>query len=121
MVLVTILIAVILGFLSGLGTGGGSLLIVWLTAAVGLSQADARIINLMFFVPSAVISTLFHWKRQSLPLGIIVSAAISGCLCAAAASYIAELWMPDALRPLLGIFLILSGLRELFYRPRNAR
>lgn len=121
MVLITILVAALLGFLSGLGTGGGSLLILWLTGIAGFSQSDARIINLLFFVPSALIATFFHEKSRKLPWGIILCAAGSGCLCAGIASYLTTLWEPDALRPLFGVFLILAGIREVFYRPRNAK
>lgn len=121
MVLITVLAGTLLGFLSGLGTGGGSLLILWLTGIAGFSQADARIINLLFFVPSAIISTFFHWKHRQLPWKIVLCAAGSGCLCAGIASYLAAFWKPDVLRPLFGIFLLIAGGRELFYRPRNAK
>lgn len=53
-------VAAILGFLAGLGVGGGSLLVLWLTLAVGMEHPQARIINLMFFIPSAVIASLFR-------------------------------------------------------------
>ena len=52
---VTLLVATILGFLTGLGVGGGSLLILWLTIVLGMDQATARGINLLFFLPAAVI------------------------------------------------------------------
>ncbi len=48
-------VAAILGFLAGLGVGGGSLLIIWLTMVVQSDQQEARLINLMFFIPSALI------------------------------------------------------------------
>ena len=45
----TILLGIILGFLSGLGTGGGSLLILWLTLVMELDPQTARAVNLLFF------------------------------------------------------------------------
>ena len=47
-------VGAILGFLSGLGVGGGSLLILWLTAVLGTEQRAAQGINLLFFLPAAV-------------------------------------------------------------------
>ena len=45
---VAIPVSVALGFLSGLGTGGGSLLILWLTLVLDVPQSEARAMNLMF-------------------------------------------------------------------------
>ena len=61
-------IATVLGFLSGLGTGGGSILILWLTMAANMAQAEARAINLLFFLPSAAISCILRWKSGNLPI-----------------------------------------------------
>ena len=44
--LVPISIATLLGFLAGMGVGGGSLLLLWLTQVVVLPQSQARILNL---------------------------------------------------------------------------
>lgn len=72
---VCILVGTVLGFLSGLGIGGGSLLILWLTAAVSMDQRMAQGVNLLFFLPAALTGLLFHsrhgaWhgKRRCRPL-----------------------------------------------------
>ena len=46
--MVTLLVGTALGFLTGLGVGGGSLLMVWLTAVLGMDTLTARSINLLF-------------------------------------------------------------------------
>ena len=51
-----LLVGTVLGFLTGLGVGGGSLLILWLNIALGMEQSVARGINLLFFLPSALIA-----------------------------------------------------------------
>ena len=43
----------LLGFLAGLGTGGGSLLLLWLTLIIGNESETARTINLLFFLTAA--------------------------------------------------------------------
>lgn len=63
-----IAISTLLGFLSGLGVGGGSLLILWLTLVLNMDQPMARTINLLFFIPSAIITSLFRWKQGALDL-----------------------------------------------------
>ena len=51
------------GFLSGLGVGGGSLLMLWLTTVIHMDYAVAKTVNLLFFLPTALIATLFHKKQ----------------------------------------------------------
>ena len=41
------------GLLSGLGIGGGTLLMVWMTGVAALPQQTAQGINLLYFLPSA--------------------------------------------------------------------
>ena len=117
----TVPVAVVLGFLAGLGVGGGSLLMLWLTIAVGMEYADARFINLLFFLPSAFIATLFHRKQGSVNIKKILPAMIAGCVFAALFSYIGKQIDTSLIKKFFGGLLLFTGLRELFYRPRNAK
>ncbi len=118
---ITLPVAVILGFLAGLGVGGGSLLMLWLTLAVGIGYEQARTINLLFFLPSALIATLFHRKQGSVNLRKILPAIAAGCIAAAFFSYIGTRIDTTLLKKCFGGLLLVTGLRELFYRPRNAK
>lgn len=113
------MVGVILGFLSGLGVGGGSLLLLWLTLVMGMSQPDARIINLLFFIPSALISCLFRWKQGVLHPRTAVIPIIAGLAGAYWGNKIGAGMDLALSRKLLGGFFLLCSLRELFYRPRN--
>ena len=79
---VTLCIASILGFLAGLGVGGGSLLILWLTVVLGMEPTTARSINLLFFLPAAAVSCLFRWRQGKLDLKTTLPALLSGCVAA---------------------------------------
>ena len=114
-------VAAILGFLAGLGVGGGSLLMLWLTAVVNMEYADARTINLLFFLPSALIATLFHRKQGSVKFKKILPAVIWGCIAAVLFSILGSRIDTTLLKKLFGGLLVFTGLRELFYRPRNAK
>lgn len=114
-------VAILLGFLAGLGVGGGSLLMLWLTMAVGMDYSNARIINLLFFLPSAAIATLFHWKQGSVKPGKILPAILWGCAAAALFSVVGNRMDTELIKKFFGGLLILTGLRELFYRPRKAK
>ena len=117
--LFTLLFSTILGFLSGIGVGGGSLLILWLTIVLDMPQTVARGINLLFFIPSALISCLFRWRQGNLNWKTVTPAIISGCISAAVFSWI-SVWINTALlKKLFGILLLLTGLRELLYKPQK--
>ncbi len=112
-------VAAVLGFLAGLGVGGGSLLVLWLTLVLGMDHPKARIINLMFFIPCAIISCLFRWKHGSLNFKKILPAIVAGCISAGAFSFFSRHLELDALKKLFGILLLITGIRELFYKPKN--
>ena len=119
--LISFLVASALGFLAGLGVGGGSLLLLWLTQVVHIPQAQAKILNLLFFLPAAIISTLFHRKQKITRPEIVRPGIIAGCAAAAFISILGKGWDVELIKQLLGGLLIVTGLREICYRPRNAR
>ncbi len=116
---VSVAAGILLGFLSGLGIGGGSLLILWLTMAVGLESGTAQTINLMFFLTAAGTVTLFRWHDGTLPFRQILPAAIAGCLSAGIFTLISQSIHPELLKKCFGVLLLFTGVRELFYRPRK--
>ena len=118
---VIIIVGTLLGFLSGLGIGGGSLLIIWLTVILGMDHTSARSINLLFFLPSALIACIFRWKQGAIRWKKILPAMVSGCIAAALFSWLGGMFQIELLKKLFGGLLILTGLRELFYRPREFR
>jgi len=117
----TIPVAIVLGFLAGLGVGGGSLLMLWLVVITGMDHPQARIINLLFFLPSALIATLFHKKQGRVKLRKLVPAILWGCISAGVFSYIGKQTDTTMLKKCFGGLLLITGVRELFYRPRKAK
>ena len=117
---VVIAVGAVLGFLAGIGVGGGSLLILWLTLVLGIPQPQARILNLMFFIPSAVVACLFRWKQGKLDMKKILPAIIAGCVAAAVFSLIGQRLDTSLLKKLFGGLLLITGIRELLYQPRKS-
>lgn len=119
--LVPLLISTLLGFLAGMGVGGGSLLLLWLTQVVGMAQSQARILNLLFFLPAAIVATLFRKKEKITRPDITRPGIIAGCISALLFSLIGRQLNLEIMKKLLGGLLILTGLREIFYRTRKAK
>lgn len=111
-------VGTVLGVLTGLGIGGGSLLILWLTMVLGIEQPIARGINLLFFLPSAIISCFFRMKQGRVMIRTILPAVIAGCTAAAVFSWLGTSMDTELLKKLFGVLLILTGLREVFYKPK---
>ena len=116
-----VLVGTVLGTLSGLGVGGGSLLLLWLSVVLDFPQEQARLMNLMFFIPCALSASLFHFRqgKLNLPMTVItVTAGLAGAL-------LGNLWRQnldlEMLRKAFGVLFILCGIRELGYRPRELR
>lgn len=115
---VALIVGTLLGFLTGLGVGGGSLLILWLTLVLEMSQTDARGINLLFFLPSAAISCYLRWRQGAVTLKKILPAIFAGCAAAAVFSLISTRIDLEILKKLFGVLLLATGIRELCYRPK---
>lgn len=112
-----VLVGTILGTLSGLGTGGGSLLILYLTLVLNTPQPQARAINLLFFMPSALIACLFRLRQGRLDIKKVLPAIIAGSASAAIFSYFSANWDTEILQKLFGGLLLFTGARELLYKP----
>ena len=110
-----------LGFLSGLGTGGGSLLLLWLTLVMDMDPQTARTINLMFFIPAAVSSSALRLCRGGISFQKIILPALAGCISAAVLAIAGSHMDTEHLKKAFGILLIFTGIRELLYKPQRLR
>lgn len=118
---VCVIVGTVLGALAGLGVGGGSLLMLWLTLVLEMPQSQARLINLLFFLPAAIVSSVFRCRQGRLKIKTILPAIIAGCIAAGVGTLVGKVLDLTLLRKLFGVLLLATGFRELLYRPRNAR
>ena len=116
---VTLLVGTALGFLTGLGVGGGSLLMVWMTAVLGMDSITARSINLLFFLPGAAIAILFRKRQGKIQWKNVLPPALAGCIAAAVCSIFSTAVDNSWLQKIFGVILIMTGLREIFWKPKR--
>ena len=102
------------GIISGFGIGGGTILMVYLTAILSMPQLKAQGINLLYFLPTAAAALVIHRKNRYLEKTAILPAIIGGCISAAVFSFIAMYLDTGLLKKLFGGFLIVTGLTEVF-------
>ncbi len=61
-----IIIGLISGIISGLGMGGGTILILFLTLFANIEQHIAQATNVIFFVPTAIAAIIIFIKNKKI-------------------------------------------------------
>ena len=107
------------GVLSGFGVGGGTLLLIYMTAFAGVEQHLAQGINLLYFLPAALLALPAHRKNGYLDMKALPWLIGSGLVCAALAAWLSAGLEVTLLRKLFGGFLAVVGLHEIFSKVRS--
>lgn len=114
--LISLVIGTLLGFLSGLGIGGGSLLILWLTMVAGMEQQTARTVNLLFFLPAAVVACYYRKKQGTLDIMKMLPAISAGCIGAVLGTRLSGNLDTSLLKKGFGVLLLVTGFREVLWK-----
>ena len=110
------------GVLSGFGVGGGTLLLIYMTAFAGVEQHLAQGINLLYFLPTAATALPAHIKNGYVDRSAALPAILAGLAAAGLCAWVASGLDTGLLRRCFGGFLLVVGLRELFRKsPPTAR
>ena len=112
--LLAALAGAITGVLSGFGVGGGTLLLIYLTAFAGMEQTMAQGINLLYFLPAAATALPSHIKNGYIEKKTALFAIGAGLACSAIAAWVATALDVELLRKCFGVFLLYIGITELF-------
>ena len=80
------LLAILSGVIAGMGMGGGTLLIPFLTLILGVPQKIAQITNLLAFVPMAIITFFIYLKKKMIDFSYSWIIIISACVTSAMGS-----------------------------------
>ena len=119
--LIALLAGAATGVLSAFGIGGGSLLLIYLTALAGVGQHQAQGINLLYFLPAAAAALPAHRKNGLLEKKTILPAILAGLITSALAAWFSNGLDTGILRKLFGLFLLYIGLRELFHKDKDSK
>ncbi len=111
--MIIFLIGIAAGVLGGMGIGGGTILIPSLIILMNVNQHLAQSVNLISFIPAAIIALAFHFKNKNIEKSIIKYLIFSGVVGAALGSLIAVKLNPIILKKLFGLFLFIMGLLEI--------
>lgn len=110
--IITLIGAFISGCISGMGLGGGMILIPILIMS-GIMQKEAQLINLFCYVPVSLASTALNIKNKTLNTKIYKYIFLCGIIGAALGAMISIKLSPKLLKKIIGIFMIFLGIYEI--------
>lgn len=106
------LFGVVTGAAAGLlGVGGGTLMVPFLTLAVGLSQHEAEATSLLVVLPTAVVASIVLRRRGVGDLGVALRLGTLGAAGSVVGALAALALPSDVLRYIFGGFLLLVSVR----------
>ncbi len=112
-------IGLISGTISGMGIGGGAVLIPALVFFVNPEQHIAQSVNLLFFIPTAIVALIIHIRNKKIEFRISIPLIISGLLGAGIGSGLALSLPGNSLRKCFGIFLLAMGCYEVMRKEKK--
>ena len=112
--IIGIIIGFFSGIISGMGIGGGAILIPALVLLQNISQQTAQGINLVYFLPTAAASLIIHIKNKNVELKTAAVIGISGILGAVGGTLLAVQVSGGLLRKMFAVFLFLIGAYEVY-------
>lgn len=115
------LIGVVSGIVSGMGIGGGAILIPALVMFVKPPQHIAQSVNLLYFIPTAVAALIIHIKNKKIDFKSVLPIIIFGLFGAYAGSKLAAGLSGHALRKFFGIFLLIIGINEMIRKDKKEK
>lgn len=102
------------GIIGGMGLGGGAVLIIYLTVFKDMEQLKAQGINLLFFIPIALVAVIIYSFKKQIKWKTTLPLAIGGVLGAACGFFLTDIIGGNITAKLFGGFLILLGIKEIF-------
>lgn len=119
--MLNIIIGFVSGIISGMGIGGGTILIPALVFVAGTRQHIAQSINLIVFIPSAIAALIVHLKKRNIEKGLFLKLAVTGCAGAVLGSLLAVNLDSNLLKKFFGVFLLIMGIYEIFSKSKAGK
>lgn len=108
-----IIIGLVSGVFAGMGMGGGTFLIPLLTLFMKTPQIDASGINLVVFVPMAIIVSIIYGKSKLLNIKEGITIAIPAVIVSVAGSLLAIKIGGKVITIVFGIFISVVGVASI--------
>lgn len=112
--MIEILIGLLAGIISGMGLGGGAILIFFLTTFQGINQHTAQATDMIFFVPTAIASVIINYKNKNIDFKTTKYIIVFGVIGSIIGAQFAVNTDVNMLRKYFGIFLLFVTINEIY-------
>ena len=102
------------GILGGMGMGGGTILIPLLTIFFNVGQKEAQAINLVAFIPMAIVSLAIHMKNKRVKKEGLLWIIVPAVLTSVGGGFAAQAVNGEVLKRIFGGFLLLLSVVQFF-------
>jgi len=109
-----IIFGIIAGIVTGLGMGGGTVLILLLSQFANLDQHIAQATNLVYFVPTSISAIIINIKQKNLDIKLAIKISIFGIIGAIIGAIIADKIPSQNLKKYFGAFIFIIALYEIY-------
>lgn len=117
--MIQILTGIVAGIISGIGMGGGTILILILSVFSNMDQHITQAINLIFFIPTAMAAIIINIKQKLIDLKLACWIGGFGIIGAIIGASLANKVNSQNLRKYFGIFLAFIAIHEIYsYRKK---
>lgn len=114
----TVIAALAIALLSGMGVGSGGLLVIYLTLVENTPQLTAQGLNLLFFLFASASSLIVHVTKRKIFGGAVLVMGVCGIVGSLLGSFAAAHMPADLLGKIFGAVLVISGVLSLKQRKR---
>ena len=108
-----LLVGFLAGFLGAIGVGGGSGLMIYLTLFLQTPQLKAQGINLVFFLPCALVGILFHIKNKLIDFRKAIPFILCGIAGVLIGAFMHRWVSGEILSKVFGAFIIVIALLQI--------
>ena len=114
------ILGLLTGIIGGMGIGGGTILIPGLSFITDYNQQTLQGINLLSFIPVAIIALIIHIKNKNILFKLSIPIITFGLIGAWIGSKLTSQISSNLLNKSYGIFLIFMGIHEIFYKSKKS-
>ena len=108
------------GILGGMGMGGGTILIPMLGIFFGMEQHLAQAVNLISFVPMAIVALIIHFKNGLVETSGLWKIILAGLFSCVLGSLFAKSVKAEILRRIFGGFLTVLAVVQAYFCLRKS-
>lgn len=105
-----LLIAIFSGIFAGMGMGGGTFLIPLITLLMNVEQNVSQCINLLVFVPMAIITIIIYAKQKLIDFKSWWLVSVPACIVSTIGALVAVNLSGKILKIIFGSFISIIGI-----------